>query len=59
MESDVSMNQIIKLVHLYATERLNDYEWQDNDRVMDIIKTEVDKFLNPSFEERFGPICLN
>jgi hypothetical protein len=59
MDSDIALKEIIKLVHLYATERLNDYEWQENDRVMGIIKDEVDKLLHPSFEDRFGPICLN
>ena len=51
---------IMKCIHAYITERVNDYEWEDNDRVMDMVKEEVDKFfLPPTFEERFGTICLN
>lgn len=54
------ISEIITMVQIYAIERLKDYEWEDNDRAMDIIREEVDKFFAPpSFEDRFGTICLN
>ncbi len=48
------------MIQLYAMERLKDYEWEDNDRAMDMVKEEIDKyFAPPTFEERYGVICLN
>jgi signal recognition particle GTPase len=60
MEQSLSLPIIMKCVHTYITERMEDYEWQDNDRVMDIVKEKINQLLAPpSFEERYGPICLN
>jgi hypothetical protein len=59
-ELSLPIKEILMMIQLYAIERLNDYEWEDSDRAMDVIREEVDKyFAPPSFEERFGPICLN
>ena len=59
-ELSLPLKEILMMIQLYAVERLKDYEWEDNDRVMDMVKEEVDKFfLPPTFEERFGTICLN
>lgn len=59
-ELSLPFKVFIKLIHVYITERMEDYEWQENDRVMDIVKDKIDEYFAPaSFEERFGPICLN
>lgn len=60
MEQSLSLPIIMKCVHTYITERMNDYEWQDSERVMNIVKEKINQLLAPpSFEERYGPICLN
>lgn len=58
-ELSLPLNLIMKCVHLYITERIDDYEWEDGHRAMEVVNKKIDKYLNPSFEERFGPICLN
>jgi hypothetical protein len=59
MDQSIPLRQIIKLVHIYASERLEDYEWDTTDRAMEVVKDEIYKIQHPSFEDRFGPLCLN
>jgi len=59
-ELSLPLKEILMMIQLYAMERLKDYEWEDNDRAMDMVKEEIDKyFAPPTFEERYGVICLN
>jgi len=51
---------IMKCIHAYITERVNDYEWEDSERAMGVVRNEIDDYFRPpTFEEKFGPLCLN
>jgi hypothetical protein len=59
-ELSLPLKEILTMIQLYAMERLKDYEWEDSDRAMDVVREEIDRyFLPPSFEDRYGTICLN
>lgn len=60
MELSLPLGVVMKCIHAYITERKNDYEWEDSNRAMDIVRDKIDDYFKPpTFEERFGPICLN
>lgn len=60
MELSLPLAEIMKCVHVYITARMNDYEWEDTDKAMDEVRLKIDKFFSPpTFEDKFGPICLN
>ncbi len=60
MELSLPLPIIMKCIQVYIAERVNDYEWENSERAMGAVKNKIDKFLQPpTFEEKFGPICLN
>jgi len=60
MEQSLPLMMIMRCIHAYIQERSDDYEWEDNERAMEAVHIEIEEYLKPpTFEERFGPICLN
>jgi len=60
MELSLPLPIIMKCVKIFVNERRNDYEWENMDRAMDIVMDKIDDFFRPpTFEEKFGPLCLN
>ncbi len=60
IELSLPLYMVMRCVHIYITERVNDYEWENSERAMGAVRNKIDKFLQPpTFEEKFGPLCLN
>lgn len=60
IELSLPLHVVMRCVHIYINHRMNDYEWEDSNKAMDEVKLRIDKFLSPpTFEEKFGPLCLN
>ncbi len=60
MEKSLPLMIVMKCVHVYVQERVDNYEWEDTEKAMEAVQFEIDEFLKPpTFEERFGYICLN
>lgn len=60
LELSLPLKEVMRCVHVYITARIEDYEWEDTNKAMGVVQKQIDKFLTPpTFEEKFGPICLN
>ena len=60
-ESGLSEKQALQMCIRYGYERQKDYEWEANDRAMQIIQAIIDQYNLPinRFQRTYGRICLN
>lgn len=57
----LNMIETLEISVRYAAERSKDWEWESNERAMEIIKNLIDLMNTPiiKFQRKYGRLCLN